>query len=73
MFPTVKTDLKKIEQRLSIGPRKIAIFGIFEKIMFFWSKIFFKRGILTMTETIRMVKKMGSRPLNQISFLLKEK
>ena len=43
IFSTVKTDLKKIEQRLRVGTRKIAIFGIFEKIMFFWSKIFFQK------------------------------
>ena len=41
--------------------------------VFFWSKIFFKKGILTMTETIKMVKKMVSRPLNVISFFLAEK
>ena len=41
IFSTVKTDLKKIEQRLRVGPLKIAIFGIFEKIMFFLVEFFF--------------------------------
>ena len=58
-FSTVKTDLKKIQQRLRVGPRKIAIFGIFEKIMFFWSKFYFKRGVLTMYGNHKNGQKIG--------------
>ena len=43
IFSTLKTDLKKIEQRLSMGPRKIAIFGIFEKNHVFLVENFFQK------------------------------